>query len=38
MGLRMRKPVRVRVASDDFRAHCDVCGEAFHQAAREPFV
>jgi hypothetical protein len=23
------KPVRVRVATDEFRAHCDVCGEAF---------
>jgi len=25
------KPVKVRVASDDFEAHCDHCGEAFHQ-------
>lgn len=23
------RPVKVRVASDDFQAHCDVCGEAF---------
>ena len=23
------KPVKVRVASDDFKAHCDECGEAF---------
>jgi hypothetical protein len=27
------KPVRVRVASDDFRATCDLCGEAFRQEA-----
>jgi hypothetical protein len=25
------KPVRIRVASDDFRATCDVCGESFRQ-------
>jgi hypothetical protein len=23
------RPVKVRVASDDFQAHCDVCGQAF---------
>lgn len=28
------KPVKVRVASDDFKAHCDTCGKAFHQAAK----
>lgn len=26
------KPVKVRVASDTFAAHCDTCGEAFHRA------
>ena len=26
------KPVIVRVASDDFRAHCDICGAAFKQS------
>jgi hypothetical protein len=25
------RPVKVRVASDDFRAHCDECGAAFKQ-------
>lgn len=24
------KPVKVRVAADEFKAHCDCCGEAFH--------
>ena len=35
-GSRMRlwecscaKPVKVRIASDDFAAHCDRCGQAF---------
>lgn len=27
------KPVKVRVSSDDFRAHCDLCGAAFTRAA-----
>lgn len=26
------RPVKVRIASDDFQAHCDRCGEAFHRA------
>lgn len=26
-----RKPVKVRVASDDFHAHCDVCGQPFER-------
>lgn len=26
------RPVKVRVASDSFAAHCDQCGEAFHRA------
>jgi hypothetical protein len=29
---RCEKPVRVRVASDDFHAHCDACGQAFHKS------
>ena len=26
------RPIKVRVASDTFAAHCDHCGEAFHRA------
>jgi len=26
------KPVKVRVSSDDFRAHCDLCNAAFKRA------
>jgi hypothetical protein len=28
------KPVKVRIASDDFAAHCDVCGGAFHKVEK----
>lgn len=42
-GSRMRlwicsceKPVKVRVARDDFRAHCDVCGAAFIRGEPDP--
>lgn len=28
------KPIKVRVASDSFAAHCDICGAAFAQVAK----
>lgn len=28
------KPVKVRVASDAFQAHCDACGKAFHHVVK----
>lgn len=28
------RPVKVRVSSDDFQAHCDRCGETFHRVVK----